>query len=334
MDYVRLGNSGLKVSRIALGCMSFGLQARAWRLDEAASLPLIRQALEAGITFFDTADMYGAGESEAVLGRALAVYARREEVVVATKVFYPVRPDANGRGLSRKSIFAAIDASLQRLGTDYVDLYQIHRWDDQTPLEETLEALHDLVKAGKVRYLGASSMFAWQFCKALHGADRGHWTRFVSMQPHYNLLNREEEREMLPLCRSEGVGVIPWSPLARGRLARPWSAPSSSDRVAHDRTATMLYSATEEADQRVVTAVGSVAARLGISRSQVVLAWLLSRPGVTAPIIGSAKPEHLNDAVAALSVKLTAADCAELEAPYVPHAASFYQEVPGKDQDR
>ena len=245
--------------------------------------------------------MYGAGESESVLGRALANYARRDEVVVATKVYYPVRPDANGRGLSRKAIFAAIDASLQRLGTDYVDLYQIHRWDNDTPLEETLEALHDVVKAGKARYLGASSMFAWQFCKALHTADRGRRTRFVSMQPHYNLLNREEEREMLPLCRDAGIGVIPWSPLARGRLARPWSAPSSSDRVAHDRTAVMLYSATEEADQRVIAAVGEVATRLGISRSQVALAWLLSRPGITAPIIGSAKPTHLTDAVAALS---------------------------------
>jgi aryl-alcohol dehydrogenase-like predicted oxidoreductase len=333
MDYVRLGNSGLKVSRIALGCMSFGMQARAWRLDEAASLSIIRQALELGITCFDTADMYGAGESETVLGRALANYARRDEVVVATKVYYPVRPDANGRGLSRKAIFAAIDASLQRLGTDYVDLYQIHRWDNETPLEETLEALHEVVKSGKARYLGASSMFAWQFCKALHVADRGRWTRFVSMQPHYNLLNREEEREMLPLCQDEGIGVIPWSPLARGRLARAWSAPSSSDRTAHDRTAVMLYSATEEADQRVICVVGEVATRLGISRSQVALAWLLSRPGITAPIIGSAKPGYLTDAVAALSVRLSPADCAELEAAYVPHAASFYQEVPGKDQD-
>jgi aryl-alcohol dehydrogenase-like predicted oxidoreductase len=333
MDYVRLGNSGLKVSRIALGCMSFGMQARAWRLDEAASLSVIRQALELGITCFDTADMYGAGESETVLGRALANYARRDEVVVATKVYYPVRPDANGRGLSRKAIFAAIDASLQRLGTDYVDLYQIHRWDNETPLEETLEALHEVVKSGKARYLGASSMFAWQFCKALHVADRGRWTRFVSMQPHYNLLNREEEREMLPLCQDEGIGVIPWSPLARGRLARAWSAPSSSDRTAHDRTAVMLYSATEEADQRVICVVGEVATRLGISRSQVALAWLLSRPGITAPIIGSAKPGYLTDAVAALSVRLSPADCAELEAAYVPHAASFYQEVPGKDQD-
>jgi aryl-alcohol dehydrogenase-like predicted oxidoreductase len=334
MDYARLGNSGLKISRMALGCMSFGVQARAWRLDEAASLAIIREALELGITCFDTADMYGAGESETALGRALAIYARRDEVVVATKVYYPVRPDVNGRGLSRKAVFAAIDASLRRLGTDYVDLYQIHRWDDQTPLEETLEALHDLVKAGKVRYLGASSMFAWQFCKALHVAERHGWSRFISMQPHYNLLNREEEREMLPLCRAEGIGVIPWSPLARGRLARPWSAPSSSDRVAHDRTATLLYGKTEEADQRVVAAVGTVAARLGITPSRVALAWLLSRPGVTAPIIGSAKAEHLRDAVAALSVRLAAEDCAELEAAYVPHAASFYQEVPGKDQDR
>ena len=334
MEYIRLGNSGLKVSRIALGCMSFGLQARDWRLGEAQGLALIREALELGVTFFDTADMYGTGESETVLGRALAEFTRRDEVIVATKVFYPVRPDANGRGLSRKAIFAAIDASLRRLGTDYVDLYQVHRWDEQTPLEETLEALHDIVKAGKVRYLGASSMFAWQFCKALYVADRSRWTRFVSMQPHYNLLNREEEREMLPLCRAEGIGVLPWSPLARGRLARPWSAPSSSDRVAHDRTAVMLYSATEKADERVVDAVGSAAARLGISRSQVALAWLLSRPGVTAPIVGSAKSAHLADAVAALSVRLSPEDCAELEALYLPHAASFYQEVPGKDQDR
>lgn len=334
MDYVRLGNSGLKVSRIALGCMSFGMEARDWRLGEEASLPLIRQALELGITLFDTADMYGSGESEMVLGRALARYARRDEVVVATKVYYPMRPDANGRGLSRKAIFAAIDASLVRLGTDYVDLYQIHRWDDDTPIEETLEALHDLVKSGKVRYLGASSMFAWQLCKALNRADQRGWTRFVSMQPHYNLLNREEEREMLPLCRAEGIGVVPWSPLARGRLSRPWAAPSSSDRVSQDRTAAMLYSATEDADQKVVRAVGSVAQRLGISRSQVALAWLLAQPGITSPIIGSAKPSHLAEAIAAVAVTLNATDRAELEAPYVPHVASFYQEVPGKDQDR
>jgi 1-deoxyxylulose-5-phosphate synthase len=334
MKYLRLGDTGLKVSRLCLGCMSFGVEARDWRIDEAASFAIIRQALELGITFFDTADMYGAGESETVLGRALARFARRDEVVVATKVYYPVRPDANGRGLSRKAIFAAIDASLRRLDTDHVDLYQIHRWDEETPIEETLEALHDVVKAGKVRYLGASSMFAWQFCKALQLAERRGLTRFVSMQPHYNLLNREEEREMLPLCRAEGIGVVPWSPLARGRLSRAWQAPSSSDRVAHDRTAAMLYTATQDADRLVVEAVGALAAQLGISRSQVALAWLLSRPGVTAPIIGSAKPGHLSDAVAALSVVLDAAQCAELEAPYVPHAGSFYREVPGGDQDR
>jgi len=334
MDYVRLGNSGLKVSRIALGCMSFGVQARAWRIGEEASLSIIRQALELGITFFDTADMYGSGESEIVLGRAIARYARRDEVVVATKVYYPVRPDANGRGLSRKALFAAIDASLGRLGTDYVDLYQIHRWDYDAPIEETLEALHDLVKSGKVRYLGASSMFAWQFCKALHRADYRGWTRFVSMQPHYNLLNREEEREMIPLCRAEGIGVVPWSPLARGRLSRPWAAPSTSDRVSHDLTAARLYSATEDADRKVVGAVGSVAERLALSRSQVALAWLLSQPGITAPIVGSGKSSHLAEAIAALSVTLSATDRAELEAPYVPHAESFYQEVPGNDQDR
>jgi aryl-alcohol dehydrogenase-like predicted oxidoreductase len=314
--------------------MSFGVNARDWRLDEAASLPIIRQALELGITFFDTADMYGPGESETVLGRALKDFARRDEVVIATKVYYPVRPDPNGRGLSRKAIFAAIDASLRRLQTDYVDLYQIHRWDDETPIEETLEALHDVVKAGKARYLGASSMFAWQLCKALYVADRSGWTRFVSMQPHYNLLNREEEREMLPLCRAEGVGVIPWSPLARGRLTRAWEAPSTSDRVAQDRTAEMLYGATEEADSRVAGAVGEIAERVGASRAQVSLAWLLAQPGVTAPIVGAAKSDHLTDAVAALSLHLDASDRSALETPYIPHAASFYQEIPGPDQDR
>jgi aryl-alcohol dehydrogenase-like predicted oxidoreductase len=245
-----------------------------------------------------------------------------------------VRPDANGRGLPRKAIFAGIDASLQRLGTDHVDLYQIHRWDHETPIEETLEALHDVVKAGKARYLGPSSMFAWQLCKAQYIADRSGWSRFVSVQPHYNLINREEEREMLPLCHSEGIGVIPWSPLARGRLARPWAAESTSDRVRHDKTAAQLYAASEAADQAVIEAVGTVAEARGISRAQVSLAWLLSRGEVAAPIVGAGKLRHLDDAIGALDVTLEAAELVALEAPYVPHEGSFYQEVPGGDQDR
>ena len=325
MQYENLGRSGLKVSRLCLGCMSYGVHPRAWRLGEDDSRPFIRRALDSGVNFFDTADMYGAGESEEVLGRAIVDFVPRDEVVLATKLYYPVRADANGRGLSRKAIFSGIDASLKRLRTDHVDLYQIHRWDDQTPIEETLEALHDVVKAGKARYLGASSMHAWQFCKALYLADRHGWTRFVSMQPHYNLMNREEEREMLPLCRSEGVGVIPWSPLARGRLARPWQAPSSSDRVTHDRTAERLYAATETADQAVVDAVGRVAEARGLPRAQVALAWLLQRPGVTAPIVGATRAGHLDDALAALSIRLDRQDMEALEAPYVPHAASFIE---------
>jgi aryl-alcohol dehydrogenase-like predicted oxidoreductase len=305
--------------------MSYGVQPRAWRLGEEEGRPFIRRALESGINFFDTADMYGGGESEEVLGRAIADFARRDEVVIATKLYYPVRPDPNGRGLSRKAIFSGIDASLKRLRTDHVDLYQVHRWDDHTPIEETLEALHDVVKAGKARYLGASSMHAWQFCKALHLGDRHGWTRFISMQPHYNLMNREEEREMLPLCRAEGIGVIPWSPLARGRLARAWEAPSTSDRVSHDRTAARLYAATEAADRLVVDAVGSVAEARGLPRAQVALAWLLQRPGVTAPIVGATRPGHLDDALAALSVRLDAQEMDALEAPYVPHAASFIE---------
>ncbi|HEV2673945.1 MAG TPA: aldo/keto reductase [Aliidongia sp.] len=324
MDYVNLGRSGLKVSRIGLGCMSYGIEQRAWRLAEAESRGFIRRALELGITLFDTADMYGDGESEELVGRALGDYARRDEIVIATKVFYPVRPDANGRGLSRKAIFAGIDASLRRLRTDHVDLYQIHRWDEHTPIEETLEALHDIVKAGKARYIGASSMLAWQFCTALHLADRHGWTRFVSMQPHYNLMNREEEREMLPLCRAEGIGVLPWAPLARGRLARPWQAPSSTDRVRHDQTAAHLYTATEAADEKVVDAVGAVAAARGVSRAQIALAWLLKRPGITAPIVGATQPTHLDDAVAALAVGLTDEEIQILERPYVPHEVSFF----------
>jgi aryl-alcohol dehydrogenase-like predicted oxidoreductase len=334
MKYSNLGRCGLKVSRIALGCMSFGVEARAWRVDEASGRELIRRALELGITLFDTADMYGGGESEIVLGRAIADFAKRDEVVIASKLFYKVRPDPNGRGLSRKAVFAAIDASLQRLQTDYIDLYQIHRWDEQTPIEETLEALHDVVKAGKVRYLGASSMFAWQLCKAQYVAANAGWTRFVAVQPHYNLLNREEEREMLPMCRSEGIGVLPWSPLARGRLARPWGTQSTSDRVSHDRTAQMLYSSSVAADEQIVRALERVAGERGQPLSRIALSWLLSRPGVTSPIVGAGKIAHLEDAVAALDVSLSQEECAMLEQPYRPHATSFYQEVPGNDQDR
>jgi aryl-alcohol dehydrogenase-like predicted oxidoreductase len=323
MKYINLGRSGLKVSRIGLGCMSYGIEQRAWRLNEADSRPFIRSALELGINYFDTADMYGAGESEQVLGRALKDFARRDEVVIATKIFYPVRPDPNGRGLSRKAILAGIDASLHRLGTDYVDLYQIHRFDETTLIEETLEALHDIVKAGKVRYIGASSMMAWQFCKALHRAEHYGWTRFVSMQPHYNLLNREEEREMLPLCRAEGIGVLPWSPLARGRLARAWDAPSSTNRGATDKTGEELYSKTAEVDKEVVNALSEIAQARGISHAQVALAWLLQQPAVTTPIVGVTKSIHLEDAISALSIRLEPDECANLERHYVPHAMSF-----------
>ncbi len=319
MDYVNLGKAGLKVSRICLGCMSYAVSERTWHLAEAESRPFIRRALEHGINFFDVANMYSQGESETVLGRALKDFAQRDEVVVATKLYFPMRPDPNGRGLSRKAVMSEIDASLRRLGTDYVDLYQIHRWDRDTPIEETLEALHDVVKAGKARYIGASSMYAWQFCKALDLARLHGWTRFVSMQPHYNLMYREEEREMLPLCAAEGIGVIPWSPLARGRLARSWDARGETTRAATDEYGRKLYAATEEADRAVVDRVGEIAARRGVSRAQVALAWLLSKPGVTAPIVGATKPQHLEDAVAALAVKLTNEEVAALETPYVPH---------------
>jgi aryl-alcohol dehydrogenase-like predicted oxidoreductase len=323
VEYANLGRSGLKVSRIALGCMSYGVEQRAWRLSEADSQPFIRRALDLGINFFDTADMYGGGESEQAVGRALAQFAQRDDILIATKIFYPTRPGPNGRGLSRKAIFAGIEGSLRRLRTDYVDLYQIHRWDDYTPIEETLEALHDIVKAGKARYIGASSMFAWQFCKALYLADQHGWTRFISMQPHYNLMNREEEREMLPLCAAEGIGVLPWSPLARGRLARPWMAASTTDRVRHDKTAERLYAATEQADERVVDTLGEVAAARNVPRAQVALAWLMQQPHVTAPIIGATRLSHLEDAVAAMSIKLEPPEVELLERHYVPHAMSF-----------
>lgn len=322
MDYVNLGNTGLKVSRLCLGCMSFGLQPRRWMLDEAASRPIVKRALEAGINFFDTANMYGGGASEEVTGRALHDFAKRDEVVIATKVFYPMGEGPNDRGLSRKAIMAAIDASLRRLHTDYVDLYQIHRWDDATPIEETLAALDDLVHAGKVRYVGASSMQAWQFCKALQLADRHGWARFVSMQPHYNLLYREEEREMLTLCRTEGIGVLPWSPLARGRLARPWESATGTARAQIDDYGKLLYAHAMDADRRVVENVGAVATARGIPRAQVALAWLWSKPVVTAPIVGVTRMEHLEDALAALAVRLSAAEIAQLESDYLPHAVA------------
>lgn len=326
MEYVRLGRSGLKVSRLCLGCMSYGVPERGthpWTLGEEESRPFIRRALDLGITFFDTSNSYSDGTSEEILGRALAEYARRDEVVVATKVFFKTRADANGRGLSRKAILTEIDHSLRRLRTDYIDLYQIHRWDDDTPLEETLAALDAVVQAGKVSYLGASSMFAWQFCRALYTADVSGWTRFVAMQNHLNLLYREEEREMMGLCAAEGVGVIPWSPLARGKLARPWGA-DASKRAETDEVSRNLYAKTEEADARVVGAVEGVAAARGVPMAQVALAWLLGKPGVTAPIVRATKPHHLEDAVAALSIRLSAEEVAALEAPYVPHAVAGF----------
>jgi len=322
MEYIRLGKTGLRVSRICLGCMSYGVPDRGahpWSLPEEESRPFFKRALELGINFFDTANVYSDGTSEEITGRALRDFARRDEVVIATKAHGRMRPDANGAGLSRKAIFTEIDASLKRLGTDYVDLYQTHRWDSETPIEETLEALHDVVKAGKARYIGASSMHAWQFCKALHLADLHGWTRFVSMQNHYNLLYREEEREMMGLCQSEGVGVIPWSPLARGRLTRPWDERQATDRAQTDAFGKTVYSRTEDADQQVVARVAQVAETKGVPMAQVALAWMLTKDAVTAPIVGATKGHHLEDAVAALSVSLAPDEVASLEEPYVPH---------------
>ena len=320
MDYINLGKSGLKVSRICLGCMTYGVSdrgAHSWTLNEEKSRPLIKQAIELGINFFDTANTYSDGTSEEFVGRALKDFARREEIVVATKVYFPMREGRNARGLSRKSIMTEIDASLTRLGMDYVDLYQIHRWDSRTPIEETLEALHDVIKAGKARYIGASSMFAWQFSKALYKADQHSWTRFVSMQNHYNLINREEEREMLSLCASEGIGVIPWSPLARGRLTRDWD--ETTNRTETDEFGKTLYTSAVDSDRKVVERVADVAAKRGVPRAQVALAWLLNKPVVTAPIVGASKPNYLEDAVAAVSLKLSDEEIRELEEPYVPH---------------
>ncbi|MGC2620011.1 MAG: aldo/keto reductase [Acidobacteriaceae bacterium] len=326
MDYVNLGRTGLKVSRICLGCMTYGAPAtgelkpgrQAWALDEQQSQPFFKQALDAGINFFDTANVYSSGASEEVLGRFLKKNVRRESVVVATKVHSPMRDEPNGRGLSRKAILHELDTSLRRLETDYVDLYQTHRWDYETPIEETMEALHDVVKAGKVRYIGASSMYAWQFAKALYLADRHGWTRFVSMQNHYNLLYREEEREMLPLCRAEGIGVIPWSPLARGRLARPWQS-EQTKRSETDAFGNRMYAKTEEADKGVVDRLAELAQQRGVAQATLALAWMLAKPGITAPIVGASKAHHLEDAVAALDMKLTEEEVARLEEPYVPH---------------
>jgi aryl-alcohol dehydrogenase (NADP+) len=326
MEYVKFGRTGLEVSRVCLGAMSYGVPERGahlWSLPEDESRPFIRQALESGITFFDTANVYSDGTSEEILGRALADFASREEVVIATKVYNRTRPGPNGSGLSRKHIMAEIDNSLRRLGTDYVDLYQIHRLDRSTPIEETLEALHDVVKAGKARYIGASSMWAWEFAQALHVAERHGWTRFASMQNHYNLLYREEEREMLPLCADQGVAVIPWSPLARGKLTRGWQDEGTA-RSGTDEFGKTLYVGTEEADHRIVDAVGEIAERRGVPRAQVALAWVAGHPAVTAPIVGATKPQHLSDAVAALELKLTAEERARLESPYRPRPVAGF----------
>jgi 1-deoxyxylulose-5-phosphate synthase len=323
MKYVKLGRTGLDVSRICLGCMSYGDAARGghpWVLDEEAARPFFRRAIEGGINFFDTANVYSVGSSEEFLGRALAEYANRDEVVIATKVHGPTRQGPNSAGLSRKAIMTEVDHSLRRLGVDYIDLYQIHRLDQRTPIEDTLGALHDVVKAGKVRYLGASSMWAWQFSKALHTADAHGWTRFVSMQDHYNLLNREEEREMLPLCLDQGIGVIPWSPLARGRLTRDWD--EVTERSQGDAFGSRLYH--ESADRSIVERVGEVAEARGVPRAQVALAWMLANPAITSPIIGATKPHHLDDAISAVELDISSEEIALLEEPYVPHAVAGF----------
>ena len=327
MEYTKLGSTGLEVSRICLGCMGFGDATRwihQWVLDEESSRPIIKRALELGINFFDTANVYSLGASEEILGRALRDFARRDEVVIATKVHGRMREGPNGGGLSRKAILSEIDHSLRRLGTDYVDLYIIHRWDYETPIEETMEALHDVVRAGKARYIGASSMWAWQFQKALYVAEKHGWTRFVSMQNHLNLIYREEEREMLPLCRAEGIGVTPYSPLASGRLARAWSK-ESTPRSETDQIARRKYDATADTDRLVVERVAELAEQRGVLRAHIALAWLLQKQPVAAPIIGATKIAHLEDAVGALSVKLTQEEIAYLEEPYVPHPIVGHQ---------
>ncbi|HTI83130.1 MAG TPA: aldo/keto reductase [Acetobacteraceae bacterium] len=325
MEYVKLGKTGLEVSRICLGCMSYGTPGEgnhAWSLGENESRPFIKRALEAGINFFDTANRYSLGSSEEILGRALKDCARRDDVVIATKVYGRMRPGPNGAGLSRKAIMGELGASLRRLGTDYVDLYQIHRWDYETPIEETLETLNDVVKAGKVRYIGASSMHAWQFARALAVSERHGWSRFVSMQNLVNLLYREEEREMLPLCAAEGIGVIPWSPQTRGKLSRDWDY--TSIRTETDEAMTRLFAKTQEADKKVVDRVAEVARSRGIPRAQVALAWVLSKPVITAPIVGATQLHHLDDAIASVEVRPSAGEIAALEEPYVPHAVAGF----------
>ncbi|KAA0971996.1 aldo/keto reductase [Aureimonas fodinaquatilis] len=325
MQYARLGRSGLEVSRICLGCMTFGVPERGgptWTLDESASRPLIKKAIELGINFFDTANIYSDGTSEEFLGRALKDYAVRDEVVIATKLNTPMRSGPNAKGLSRKAIIQEVEHSLNRLQTDYIDLYQIHRWDPETPIDETLEALTDLVRQGKVRYIGASSMHAWKFAKALYRSDQKGYARFISMQDHYNLLNREEEREMVPLCEEEGVGQIPWSPLARGLLARPDG--QDTNRKKADWLSSKLYGDTERADAEVIRAVATIAERHETSRASIALAWLLSRPAVVAPIVGISREQQFDDAIGALAVSLSPEDIAEMESPYVPHPVAGF----------
>ncbi len=326
MEYVKFGKTGLEVSRICLGCMTYGAPDRgshSWTLDEDKSRPLLKQAFELGINFLDTANVYSDGTSEEIVGRAIKDFSRREDVVLATKVFNRMRPGPNGAGLSRKAIFAEIDNSLRRLGTDYVDLYQMHRWDYGTPIEETLEALHDVVKSGKARYIGASSMHAWQFSKAIYTSRLNGWTEFISMQDHINLLNREEEREMLPLCKDQKIAVMPWSPLARGRLTRAWD--DVSERQKTDEFGKGLYTQSVESDRKIVEQVAAIAKQRGVPQAQVALAWVVQKPGITTPIVGASKPNHLTDAVAALSLKLTSEEIAVLEAPYVPHRVVGFQ---------
>ncbi|MGG0471492.1 aldo/keto reductase [Priestia aryabhattai] len=320
MEYVKLGNTGLDVSKFCLGCMSFGEAEKwihQWVVNEEKSRSIVKKALELGINFFDTANVYSMGSSEEFLGRALKDYANRDEVVIATKVHQRMHEGPNGAGLSRKAIMSEIDKSLRRLGTDYVDLYIIHRWDYNTPIEETMEALHDVVKAGKARYIGASAMYAWQFQKALHVAEKNGWTRFVSMQNHLNLIYREEEREMLPLCREEKIGVTPYSPLASGRLVRDWSETTLRSKT--DQAQKSKYDATADADRLVVERVAAIAEKRGVPRIHIALAWLLQKEPVTSPIIGATKISHLEDAIASLSIKLTPEEIVSLEEPYVPH---------------
>ncbi|MET0183251.1 MAG: aldo/keto reductase [Caulobacterales bacterium] len=331
MKFANIGNTGLKVSRVCLGCMTYGIAERGghqWVLNEEESRPFFKKAIESGINFFDTANAYSNGTSEEITGRALKDFGKRDELVIATKLFTPWSRGPNAGGLSRKAVFAAIDQSLTRLAVDYIDLYQIHRWDYATPIEETMEALNDIVRAGKVRYIGASSMYAWQFQKAQFIAQQNGWARFISMQNYVNLLYREEEREMLPLCVDQGVGVIPWSPLARGRLTRDWD--ETTARSETDEFGKSLYDKTGDADRKVVDAVAKVAAARGLPRAQIALAWVLQKPEITAPIIGASKMTHLDDAVAALDVKLTEDEVTALETPYVPHPVSGLQPPPRK----